>query len=167
MTGRIVQLSTSPGGVPKRPVLLADVGKEGIAGDAFAHPQFHGGPEQALLLISNEVLESLQSQGFPVYPGALGENVTTAGLDYAQLRLGMRLRAGEVFLELTKLRSPCATLNVYNREGQRIQPLLQDAAAKKGDVTSPVWGHGGFYARILQSGAIRPGDSITLVEQVA
>lgn len=136
---------------------------ECIRGDAWAHPQFHGGPNQALLLITSEGIAELVAQGFPLYYGALGENLTTAGLDRRQMRVGQRYRAGEVMLELTKVRSPCSTLDVY---GPGIKQAIYDEQVKAGDPASPRWGLSGFYAKVVRPGVIRPHDIITLVDQV-
>jgi len=163
MTGEIVQINISPGGIPKRPIPEAIVTAEGVRGDRWAHPDIHGGPNQALLLITLEGIDELVAQGYPVYPGALGENLTIQGLDRCQMRPGQRYRAGEVFLELTKLRAPCSTLDVY---GRGIERAVYDPQVKAGDPTTPRWGLGGFYAQVLKSGAIRPHDIITLVDQV-
>ena len=118
MTGTILQINVSPGGIPKRPIVEATVTAEGIHGDSWAHPNIHGGPNKALLLITSEGIDELVAQGFPLFPGALGENLTTTGLDRRQMRAGQRYRAGEVFLELTKLRAPCETLDVYGPRHQ-------------------------------------------------
>src|ERR1700686_3252487 len=109
MIGSVLQVSISPGGLPKRPIPEAVVTVEGIRGDRWAHPDIHGGPNQALLLITSEGIDELIAQGFALYPGALGENLTTQGLDRRQLRAGQRYRTGEVLLELTKIRTPCTT----------------------------------------------------------
>jgi len=103
------------------------------------------------------------AQGFPLYYGALGENLTTSGLDRRQMRIGQRYRAGEVMLELTKLRAPCNNLDVY---GPSIKQAIYDAQVKAGDPASPRWGLSGFYARVIRPGVIRPHDIITLVDQV-
>jgi MOSC domain-containing protein YiiM len=163
MTGSIVQINISPGGIPKRPVPEALVTAAGIEGDSWAHPQLHGGPDQALLLVTSEAIAELVAQGFPLYPGALGENLTTIGIDRRLLRAGQRYRAGEVTLELTKLRAPCETLSVY---GPGIQKVVYDAQARAGDASSPRWALGGFYARVLNPGTLRPHDIISLVDQV-
>jgi MOSC domain-containing protein YiiM len=162
VTGSIVQISISPGGVPKRPIEEAEITPEGIRGDSWAHPQIHGGPNQALLLITSEGIDELMAQGYPVFAGALGENLTTAGLDRRQMRLGQRYRVGEVMLEITKMRSPCATLDVY---GPSIKQAVYDAQVKASDASSPRWGLAGFYARVLRSGFIRPRDIIELIDQ--
>ena len=164
MTGSIVQINISRGGVPKRPVPEVQVNALGIVGDEHAHPQFHGGPRKALLLITFEGIEELIAQGFPLYPGALGENLTTRGIDRRWMRSGQRYRVGEVLIELTKLREPCYQLNGY---GKGIQAALYGAQAKAGDPASPVWALGGFYASVIRAGTIRTGDPIELLEELA
>lgn len=163
MTGSIVQVNISPGGIPKRAIAEGEVTPLGLRGDGWAHPEIHGGSNQALLLITSEGLEELIAQGYPLFAGALGENLTIRGLDRRQMRLGQRYRAGEVVLELTKMRSPCATLDVY---GPSIKQAVYDAQVHAGDALSPRWGLAGFYARVLQSGFIRSKDIISLVDQV-
>jgi len=163
MTGSIIQINISPGGIPKRPVAEAVVTPQGIAGDSWAHPEIHGGPNQAVLIITAEGIEELVAEGYPLFPGALGENLTTRGLDRRQMRVGQRYRAGETLLEITKLRAPCATLDVY---GLGLQKAVYDAQVKAGDPSSPRWGLGGFYARVLKSGVLRPQDIIVIVDQV-
>jgi MOSC domain-containing protein YiiM len=160
----VVQLNVSRGGLPKRAIAEAEVTVRGISGDAFKHPEMHGRPHQALLLITSEGIDELCAQGFPLFYGALGESVTTAGLDRRGLRCGQRYRIGGVIAELTEVREPCASLNVY---GPGLQHAIYDSAAAMGDHTSPRWGLSGFYASVLQPGAIRPGDPIQLLEALA
>ena len=137
MAGRILQLSVSNGGVPKFPVLGGEVGPVGILGDIQQNRKYHGGPRQALLWITSEGLDELVAAGFPVYPGALGENVTTAGVDRRSVRLGQQWRMGEVIVEVTKMREPCFKLDPY---GPGIQKAVYDAEVKAGDFSSPRWG---------------------------
>lgn len=163
MTGSILQISISPGGIPNRPIPEAFVTIEGIRGDSWAHPNIHGGPDKALLLVTSEGVDELKAQGFPLFPGALGENLTTQGLDRRQMRPGQRYRAGEALIELTKLRTPCTGLNVY---GPAINLAIYDAQVKAGDPSSPRWGLSGFYARVLRGGVMRSHDIIELLDQV-
>jgi MOSC domain-containing protein YiiM len=159
MEGRIVQISMSAGGVPKRPVSRARITSLGLEGDLHAHPHIHGGPEKAVLLIAAEAVEALRGAGWPVYYGALGENLTTLGLDFRLLRVGQQLRAGTSTLEISRLRTPCSTLDVY---GPGIQKEIYDAAVKSGDASSPRWGLAGFYARVLEPGEVFVQDIISL-----
>jgi MOSC domain-containing protein YiiM len=79
---------------------------------------------QAVLLIAAETIDELKARGYPVFYGALGENLTTRGLDRRQLRIGQQLRAGGAVLEITKVRGPCAALDVY---GPAIKQEIYDA----------------------------------------
>jgi MOSC domain-containing protein YiiM len=161
VTGTVIQVSVSAGGVPNHLIDCGDVTVRGIAGDGWRHPQFHGIPKRAILLITTEGLDEIGAMGFNVYPGALGENLTTRGLDRRALRSGQRFRCGTAAIQLTELRLPCGTLSVY---GQRIQEMIYDAPAMKGDVSSEVWALSGFYASVIEPGVVRPGDSITLLQ---
>ncbi|MCS7042410.1 MAG: MOSC domain-containing protein [Bryobacteraceae bacterium] len=154
MRGVIEAVCISPGGLPKLPVAQALCSAAGLGGDGHHHPQIHGGPEKALLLIAVESLERLRGEGFPVASGSLGENLTTRGVDFRLLTVGMRFRAGEALIELTKLRRPCRQLEPLNagRTGA-IQRRLEEEPHM-----------GGWYARVLLGGWIRRGDIIELTE---
>ena len=164
MTGSIVQVNASPGGIPKWPISSGMLTPLGLAGDACAHPAIHGGPKQAVLLIASEVIDELKSLGYPVFYGALGENLTTRGLDRRQLRIGQQLRAGGALIEITKVREPCISLDIY---GPAIKQEIYDKQVNAGDPTSPRWGKSGFYARVLQPGHVRPDDIIVIVSTLA
>ena len=160
MRGAIGQVNVSAGGVPKYAIADGQVTRNGIAGDGWNHPQFHGTPTRAILLITAEALGQITAMGFPVYPGALGENFTTRGLDHHALRLGQRFRCGAATIQLTELRLPCDTLSIY---GKGIQAAIYDARAMKGDPSSEVWGISGFYASVLEPGMVRQDDPVTLL----
>lgn len=148
MRGTILQVNISPGGIPKLPIAEGRVGALGIEGDSCRNTKYHGGPKQALLLISIEDIETLRRPGFPIEAGTLGENLTIQGIDMRAARIGDRFQAGEVILEITKPRQPCKTLD-------QVRPGIQK------ELTS---GKGGFYASVLKGGLIRPGDIIAKVD---
>jgi len=156
LSGHVVQVSISQGGVPKRAIPSAELTGIGITGDAWRYP-FHGGRHRAILLVTIEGIDELVSRGFPLFPGALGENITTRGLDRRELRVGQRFLAGDAQIKLTQVRTPCATLDVY---GSAVQAATYDAQAQAGDPGSPRWGLSGFYASVVQPGEVRAGDTI-------
>jgi len=115
------------------------------------------------LWITAEGIDELRRAGFPLYAGALGENVTTRGIDRRSWRAGQRWRMGGIIIELTKMRAPCQTIQVYGRE---LPFAVYDQDVKAGDPSSPRWGLSGFYAAVLQPGSIRVGDEVALLDSV-
>ena len=153
MTARIFQLNTSPGGVPKFAVREGQVTELGLAGDEHRFPDIHGGPNRALCLFSLERIQELQAEGHPIFPGAVGENVTISGLDWNQVVPGARLSLGnEVLLEITSYTTPCNTIPAYFVDGQyqRISQKLH-----------PGWSR--VYARVLREGKLQIGQPVELV----
>ena len=53
---------------------------DGLEGDRQRDLRFHGGPLRAVSLYSLELIEALQAEGHPIAPGAMGENLTMAGV---------------------------------------------------------------------------------------
>lgn len=159
--GQLVQISRSNGGMPKRAVAgPVAIGFEGVDGDRHLNPKYHGGPDKAVLMIAAELVEDLAARSFPVYPGAMGENLTVRGLDPHLWRAGQRYRVGnDAIIELTTLREPCAQLHVY---GPGIIAEIYDAQCKSGDVNSPKWAFGGFYARVVRPGIAIAGVPVAL-----
>jgi len=158
MQGVIVQVAVSNGGLPKLPVSGGLISFLGIEGDRHAHPEVHGGPSKAVLLVSSEVVEELKARGYPLFYGALGENLTTRGIDFRRLPVGCRLRAGGALLEITEARGPCSALDVY---GASLKGEIYDARVKAGDSDSPRWGMSGLYAKVIEPGPVRPEDVIS------
>jgi MOSC domain-containing protein YiiM len=158
MHGLVLQVNVSLGGLPKRPIAEAFLTPLGFEGDAVGHPAIHGGPQQAVLLVTAETTDELIAEGFPLFYGALGENLTTRGLDRRELRLGMRLRAGEAVIELTRLRAPCTALDVY---GPRLRERILGKDAQTGEAD---WALGGFYASVAVPGRVWTGASIRVLD---
>ena len=159
MIGAVAQISVSGGGIPKLAIPSAELTDVGIAGDGWRYP-FHGGRRRAVLLITAEGIDELVVQGYPLFAGALGENLTTCGIDRRDLRIGQRLRVGGAEIMVTEMRTPCSTLDVY---GSGLQAAMFDARVQAGDPESSRWGLSGFYASTVQAGTIRTGDPITLL----
>jgi MOSC domain-containing protein YiiM len=162
--GTIVQINTSRGGLPKCAVPGGFISEEGLEGDSHAHPGIHGGPRKAILLIAAEVIDDLTARGYPLFYGALGENLTTRDLPLAQLRIGDRLTAGGALIEITQPRGPCSALHVY---GESLKNQIYDARVKALDPQSPRWGMSGLYARVLEPGYASTNDMVYLVPSEA
>jgi MOSC domain-containing protein YiiM len=164
MQGQIVQVNVSAGGLPKRPVMRAFIGPLGLEGDQHAHPEHHGGPGKAVLVISAEAVDALIADGFPLFYGALGENLTVRGVEARWLRPAQKWRAGGAIIELTTLRIP-SSLTVYDLPDRTLQSAIWDESLRSGNTSSPLWGIAGFYASVVQPGEVRPDDPFVLLEQ--
>lgn len=140
------------GGVPKPPVSAAQVTGRGIVGDAQAAPRAHGRPWQALSLWSAEVITELVGEGHALFPGAAGENLTLAGLDWSALATGARLRCGSVELELTLPCTPCTTTMRWFRDGDAT-PMLHTVHPERTR----------WYARVLRPGVVAVGDDARIL----
>jgi len=153
VSGRIVQLSVSPGGVPKHAVTTARAGTLGLEGDAHRNARHHGGPERALCLFAMEAIRGLQGEGHRVAPGVLGENVTVEGVDWSAVRPGCRLRLGaEVVVEITRFTSPCANITAAFRDGD---------FSRVSETRHPGWSR--VYARVVTGGSLNTGDAVLLL----
>lgn len=152
--GHIVSINVSRGGVPKLPIPRARVGVAGVEGDAQNDLRHHGGPDRAVCIFSMEVIERLRAEGHPIGPGAAGENLTIAGLDWPGVVPGAVLAfEGGVQLEVVSFCSPCKTIREAFTEGDfgRISQKLCPGESR-------------VYARVLVEGEVREGDAVRLDE---
>jgi MOSC domain-containing protein YiiM len=167
MSGTVIAVSRSPGHTfSKRNEgsirLLAGLGVEGDAhsGATVKHrSRVAKDPTTPNLrqvhLIHAELMDELATAGFRVYPGAMGENVTTQGIDLLGLPTGTRLRLGaEALVEVTGLRNPCRQLNDF-------QPGLMNATLDR-DADGKLVRKAGVMAIVLAGGEIKPGDDIAI-----
>lgn len=153
MSGRIVQINISPGGVPKTRVATARVGVLGLEGDAHRDRENHGGPERAVCLYAMEVIRALQTEGHPIVPGAIGENVTVEGLDWSGVVPGCHMLLGDrVVLQVTRYASPCSNITAAFRDGNY---------ARVAQKRNPGWSR--VCARVVTPGSIRQGDHVRLL----
>ena len=148
--GRVAQISVSPGGLPKRPIDMVDVGWRGLEGDRQATRVHHGRPWQALCIWSSEVIARFRAEGHPLEPGFAGENVTIAGLDWGDVRPGVRLQIGKVLCEVTAFSLPCFQNRPFFLNGD-----FGVMHHERGPVSR-------VYATVLQPGIMRAEDTVIL-----
>ena len=140
--------------------LVAGQGVEGDAhqGETVKHrSRVAQNPNQPNLrqvhLIHAELHEELQSRGFSVCAGDMGENITTSGVDLLRLPTGTRLHIGtSAVVEVTGLRNPCAQLDNF-------QAGLMNAVLDR-DAEGNLIRKAGIMGIVLTRGDVRPGDSI-------
>ena len=152
--GRLEAIHTSNGGVPKHARASVRVTIDGLDGDRQRDLRFHGGPQRAVSLYSLELVDTLRGEGHPIVPGAMGENLTLAGVDWSVMLPGTTIDVGEVRLVLTGFASPC----------KNIAPAFRDEHfVRVSQKVHPGWSR--LYARVEREGVIAIGDAVRLVQQ--
>jgi MOSC domain-containing protein YiiM len=138
----------------------------GVAGDVHAgarvkhRSRVARDPSQPNLrqvhLLHAELFEELAARGFVVAPGAMGENVTTRGLELLELARGTRLHLGaDAVIEVTGLRNPCAQLDA-------LAPGLMAAVLDR-DERGALVRKAGVMGVVARGGVVAPGDHIAVV----
>lgn len=126
----------------------------GLVGDFLGDRANHGGDFQAVYAYAREDLDFWAAKlGRELDSGGFGENLTTAGLDVTNALIGERWQLGdEVVLQVTVPRIPCSTFQGWLAEQRWTKRFTQEARP-------------GAYLRVVQPGAIRTGDPITVVHK--
>ena len=167
MMGKVVSVSLSPAHSMSKPRVDAVnlVAGFGVEGDAHAgatvkhRSRVARDPSQPNLrqvhLIHGELHDELRAAGFGIEPGAMGENVTTRGIDLLALPAGTLLRLGpEAVVQVTGLRNPCAQLD-------GLQPGLMKAVLGR-TPDGALIRKAGIMGIVLAGGTVRPGDAIAV-----
>ena len=149
-TGVVTQLSTSTGGVPKVAIGAVDVDFGGVVGDAQGSRAHHGRPWQALCLYSDELIDAFRADGHRIARGCAGENITVAGIDWAHVRPGVRLRIGTVIADVQAYAIPCHHNAQWFSDGD-----FNRMSNTRGHVSR-------VYATVREPGHIVTGDTIVL-----
>ena len=143
--GKIIAVCKSNQKGTKKETMVKGILKEdhGLVGDAHADPQTH----RQVSLLSVESISKMQSLGVNVGYGDFAENLTCEGIDLVSLSVGTRLSiAREVILEVTQIGKECHTgCAIFRQIGKCIMPKE------------------GIFARVIQGGFIRAGDTIKAI----
>lgn len=124
------------------------VDAEGLVGDSICNRKHHGGVDQAIYLEGSlDLAWWAEELGRDLPPGIFGENLIIEGLDNRTLAAGDRFAIGDVLLEVTSPRMPCATFAARMGEPTLVKRYTRAARA-------------GAYCRVLQGGMIEAGQDV-------
>lgn len=127
----------------------------GVLGDDVVARRHHGGSAQAVYAVAREELDHWARElGRDLHDGVFGENLTTTGLDVDAAVVGERWRVGEVLLEVTGPRIPCATFAAWMGERGWVRRFTER-------------GRTGAYLAVLEPGTVRPGDAVVVQDRPA
>jgi MOSC domain-containing protein YiiM len=148
---RLLRLSIKPRipgeyGLPKQSVDQLDVTVDGAAGDYnnYRMRTLKGDPDQAIMLLTDDVIQQLRREGWPVDAGDMGENLTLGEVAESSLGIDTRISVGDVILEISKPCDPCTELGSLPYVGK----------ARTAEFIKTTKGRRGWYARVLTPGSI-------------
>ncbi len=135
------------------------VGTLGIDGDEQADLTVHGGPSKAVYAYPSEhypFWQTVRAQAgiaaweTALLPGALGENLTVAGVVESEVFVGDVLRFPDCSLAVSEPRSPCFKFNAAMGFKHAAKLMVQSAWC-------------GWYLAVREPGTIAAGESFTIV----
>jgi len=140
-------------GLPKKPIDSAFVSLAGVRGDynRYRHEKRNDDPDMALLVMPIETIREINSEGWPIKPGDLGENLTTTGIPYSAFAIGKVFAVGDVRFQVSKACDPCDNLWLLPYVGREKGPAFLKTMLHRR----------GWYARVLREGLVRTGDRIS------
>lgn len=144
-------------GIFKHPVAgPLQLSLEGLEGDEQADRRVHGGPGKALhhYAVGNyaRLAQRYPELAAAFVPGALGENLSTPGLDESTVCIGDVFALGSARVQLNQPRRPCWKIDArFGRQG--IAAFVE------------AQGLTGWYYRVLEPGRVAVGDDMVLLER--
>lgn len=165
MQGEIVRISiknhnkykeTGFVGLPKIEVSEAEINFSGVADDYnhYRATRKNNSPDRAVLLMTTDMLKQLQSEGWPLKPGDLGENLSVKDIPYEFFEVGKKFNVGEVKLEITEKCNPCNNLSALQYVGdEKVMEFIKILKNRRG-----------WYAKVLKEGLVKKNDRITHFE---
>ena len=139
----------APTGICKRPVSgPVEVHELGLAGDAIMDTKNHGGPDQAIYIYGQPDYDFIAAEtGRTLVPGLFGENLTIAGLESQAILIGDQFEIGDLLLEVTSPRIPCATFAARMQDPKWVKTFF-------------AFNRPGVYVRVLRTGWVEAGMDV-------
>jgi len=145
MKGKVIAVSISEKkGEQKHPIDEGNfIVDHGLEGDAHA-----GKWIRQVSLLGQESIDKMNAQEAEgLCAGNFAENITTQGIVLYEIPVGTRMRIGETVQEVTQIGKKChgAGCAVMQQVGDCVMPRE------------------GIFTKVLEGGAIRPGDVIEVI----
>ena len=143
-------------GIFKEPIEgQVTLGEEDVEGDSVIDRKYHGGVDQACYLYSAEHYDTWKE----IYPdldfpfGMFGENLTVDDLDERETVIGSVYKLGTAKVQISAPRQPCYKLGVKFNDQGVLKVMINN-------------GFCGTYVRVQESGQVKKGDVLELMESV-
>jgi len=126
------------------------VTKLGLEGDVIISKKHHGGPDQAVYVYGGGDYAWWSAElNKEISPGTFGDNLTVSELESAQFNIGDYLHMGDVILQVSAPRIPCATFAARMEDPQWVKRFRRAERP-------------GLYCRVIQQGFVEAGDPVTI-----
>ena len=124
--------------------------KLGLEGDVIISKKHHGGPDQAVYVYGGADFKWWSEElGKEILPGTFGENLTISDLESTQFSIGDYIHIGEVTLQVTAPRIPCATFAARMEDPQWVKRFRYAERP-------------GLYCRVIKEGFVQAGDTVSI-----
>lgn len=107
---------------------------------------------RAVSIMTEDVLQQLQTERWPLLPGDLGENVLVAGVPYNFFSVGRSYLLGNSLVQITEPIAPCSNLCRL--------PAISEAACLP--LIKTLNRRRGWYGRVLSAGHVATGDAVAM-----
>ncbi len=124
-----------------------------VKGDTVVDRVDHGGVDKACYLYNADVYGYWKE----LHPnlewdyGMFGENITVEGLDETIIHIGAQYKIGGAIVEVSQPREPCFKFGIRMETQHIIKQFINTT-------------YSGVYVRVLQSGLVKAGDSLELID---
>ncbi len=129
--------------------------KKNLTGDKQANTKHHGGPDKAVCCFPIEHYAFWRERlgvGEAFAHGAFGENFTLAGMPEDRVCIGDVYVVGSARVQVCQPRVPCINLARKWNHAEMPKEMADQ-------------GHSGYYLRVLETGEVGAGDTLTLLER--
>jgi MOSC domain-containing protein YiiM len=156
--GKIYQVNVKPEttgerGMPKKPVEETYLRFTGLDNDynKFRTEKKNSDKNKAVMLLPLETIIILNSEGWPVMPGDIGENLTTMGMLNSEFKEGDIYRIGnDSVIQISEPCTPCKNLSILPYIGKgKVKEFMQTLNGRRG-----------WYATVFSEGRIKTKDFI-------
>ncbi|MBS4209881.1 MOSC domain-containing protein [Bacillus sp. FJAT-50079] len=139
--------------IGKKSVSSVLLSENGFEGDKVADKKHHGGKDRAVCFYPFEHYrewEQFCERALPI--PAFGENLTVTNMLETEVCIGDIYQMGDVTVQITQGRIPCATIDRFNRKRGMLAEVIRSAKT-------------GFFAKVLEGGVVQSHSSIQLVDR--
>jgi len=144
-TGEVLAVNISE----KRGIKKHNVDEAYLRADWGIEVDAHAGSwHRQVSLLSLSSVDKMRALGAEIDFGDFAENLTVTGIEVATLPIGTRLQVGEVEMKVTQIGKEC------HNQGCPIKKQV-------GTCVMPIEG---IFARVLDSGWVRVGDRLKVIE---